>query len=176
MGDNGNFANGTVLETRCEFGVITLYDPFRRGTDHIFAVVCIFSVPSDPKAIPTDLCDLSRVPDGFVTRFSRGSKGVSRHFWSFRYTSVHHLITIPSPSSLPSPTSTEITTSSNKPTLTQTLAALPSSFIATGISTGSTSSTSSGLPPTPPGYKWKPQKGDDIPHAPDAYWPMVAYK
>jgi len=76
----------------------------------------------------------------------------------------------------PSTSSTSIATSSGKPSLTEVLSAIPATFKAGGIAAGKATASSSGLPPSPPGYKWKPKVGDDIPHAPDAYWPMVAYK
>ncbi|KAI5453097.1 hypothetical protein NCC49_006126 [Naganishia albida] len=75
---------------------------------------------------------------------------------------------------LPAPAneSTDIATSSeSQPSLTQVLAAVPASFTSGGILP-----KSSGLPPKPPTKKWVPLPGDEVPHAPDQYWPMVMYK
>ncbi|KAJ9095417.1 hypothetical protein QFC20_006655 [Naganishia adeliensis] len=68
--------------------------------------------------------------------------------------------------------STDIATSSeSQPSLTTVLAAIPASFTSGGIlpKTG-------GLPPRPPTTRWHPVPGDEVPHAPDQYWPMVMYK
>ncbi|WWC86364.1 uncharacterized protein L201_001239 [Kwoniella dendrophila CBS 6074] len=64
---------------------------------------------------------------------------------------------------------------SSVPSLSSVLEKLPQgkAFTGSGIKTGSGSNA---LPPTPPGQKWKPQKGDEIPHSEFAYFPMVGYK
>lgn len=74
--------------------------------------------------------------------------------------------------SIAASSSTAVTKTEGTPELTSILANIPSAFVAKGVQTGSTS----GLPPKPPTYKWRPQPGGDIPHAPDAYWPMIGYK
>jgi hypothetical protein len=83
-----------------------------------------------------------------------------------------------SSSSLPSPsTTTDIVKSGPSRSLNEVLAVLPNTFASQGGI--SVTSTASGLPPKPPafgGKKWVPVPGDEIPHAPDAYWPMVSYR
>ncbi|WVW82413.1 hypothetical protein I302_104422 [Kwoniella bestiolae CBS 10118] len=63
---------------------------------------------------------------------------------------------------------------SSVPSLTSVLEKLPQgkAFTGSGIKTAS----SGGLPPSPPGAKWKPQRGDEIPHGEHAYFPMIGYK
>ncbi|GHJ87600.1 hypothetical protein NliqN6_4002 [Naganishia liquefaciens] len=82
---------------------------------------------------------------------------------------------------LPAPAtqSTDITTTQQPaaPSLTTVLAAVPASFTSGGISPKSSTSTGvTGLPPRPPTTRWHPKPGGEVPHAPDAYWPMVMYK
>ncbi|KAJ9125726.1 hypothetical protein QFC24_002510 [Naganishia onofrii] len=84
---------------------------------------------------------------------------------------------------LPAPgtQSTDIATSNQStPSLTAVLAAVPASFTSGGILPKKAASSSvldaSGLPPRPPATRWHPKLGDEVPHAPDQYWPMVMYK
>lgn len=82
------------------------------------------------------------------------------------------------PCSLPSPSNvTDIVKSGPSHSLNEVLAVLPNTFASEGGI--SVTSSASGLPPKPPafgGKKWVPVPGDEIPHAPDAYWPMVSYR
>jgi hypothetical protein len=79
---------------------------------------------------------------------------------------------------LPAPSSsTDVATSGPTHTLNEVLAVIPKTFASEGGISVATSA--SGLPPKPPafgGKKWVPVAGDEIPHAPDAYWPMVSYR
>ncbi|KAJ9092622.1 hypothetical protein QFC19_008660 [Naganishia cerealis] len=82
---------------------------------------------------------------------------------------------------LPAPgtQSTGIATSeSSTASLTAVLAAVPASFTSGGIlpKTSSSALGVTGLPPRPPTTRWHPKPGDEVPHAPDQYWPMVMYK
>ncbi|WRT64238.1 uncharacterized protein IL334_001167 [Kwoniella shivajii] len=79
-----------------------------------------------------------------------------------------------SPSSDSSSQSESIVTSS-VPSLSSVLEQLPQgkAYTGSGIKTGSGSG--SGLPPTPPGQKWVPKKGEEIPHDEHAYFPMINF-
>jgi len=65
---------------------------------------------------------------------------------------------------------------SSVPSLASVINKLPAgqSFMGAGIQTGA--GNGSGLPPTPPGKRWVPQPGGEIPSAKDAYFPMIGYK
>lgn len=107
------------------------------------------------------------------------------------------LLASPTLASLPSPSTTvktpqnssaiapssdssaaEITVATDAPALVSVLEKLPAgkAFIGGGIETA-TATAAGGLPPLPPkiGKKWVPQPGGEIPHAPDAYWPLIGY-
>lgn len=80
------------------------------------------------------------------------------------------------PYSLPNPSATDIATlSSTLPSLTEVLKSVPNAY--SGGLDVATAADAHGLPPTPPsGTKWKPVLGEEVPHDPSAYWPMVMYK
>jgi len=102
------------------------------------------------------------------------------------------LLASPSIASLPEPKSAPVPTNSSAlaptaelpetgvvasvPSLASVLSKLPEgqSFLGAGIQTGQGSGSK--LPPTPPGKRWVPQPGDEIPSAKDAYFPMIGYK
>ncbi|ORY33695.1 hypothetical protein BCR39DRAFT_518618 [Naematelia encephala] len=66
---------------------------------------------------------------------------------------------------------------SSVPSLASVLEKLPvgQAFVGAGLDTGK--AQAGALPPAPPGLgkKWIPKAGEDIPHDPDAYFPMVGY-
>jgi hypothetical protein len=68
-------------------------------------------------------------------------------------------------------------TAETAPALTAAIEKLPAgrAYLASGITTAA----SEGLPPLPPtarvGGKWIAKHGDEIPHAPDAYFPILGY-
>lgn len=77
----------------------------------------------------------------------------------------------------PSASQTGIVKADSVPALSEVLNKLPSgqAFVGGGLTTGQGNGS---LPPLPPriGAKWVPQPGEDIPSAPDAYFPMIGYK
>ncbi|KAL7424781.1 hypothetical protein Q5752_000465 [Cryptotrichosporon argae] len=108
------------------------------------------------------------------------------------------LLSSPSVSALPAPeTATEVPRSSNAvslsasgnadaqtavvtssvPPLAAVIDKLPAgkAFLGSGIQTGTGTGALPPLPPAKVGGKWVPKSGADIPHAPDAYFPMVGY-
>ncbi|WWD09510.1 hypothetical protein V865_007635 [Kwoniella europaea PYCC6329] len=80
-----------------------------------------------------------------------------------------------SPSSDSSAQQQSIVTSS-VPSLSSVLEKLPQGKAFTGSGIKTATASTSALPPTPPGAKWKPQRGDEIPHGEHAYFPMIGYK
>nr|XP_019014814.1 uncharacterized protein I206_00900 [Kwoniella pini CBS 10737]OCF53595.1 hypothetical protein I206_00900 [Kwoniella pini CBS 10737] len=80
-----------------------------------------------------------------------------------------------SPSSDSADQTKSIVTSS-VPSLSSVLEKLPQGKAFTGSGIKTASGTGNGLPPSPPGAKWKPQRGDEIPHGEYAYFPMIGYK
>ncbi|KAI9635198.1 uncharacterized protein MKK02DRAFT_43878 [Dioszegia hungarica] len=105
------------------------------------------------------------------------------------------LLASPTLAALPSPSTANVTPSnssaisppsdSDAASVTVTTSAVPAlssilekmspgqALAGSGVSTGT---TSGGLPPAPPGKKWVPQTGDEIPHGEHAYFPMIGYK
>jgi hypothetical protein len=105
------------------------------------------------------------------------------------------LASLPSPSTAPGPTptnssaitpssnpgddATQIITTSAVPSLSSLLEKMPAgqAFVGGGVETGM-NAIGGGLPPAPPnkvGGKWVPRHGGDIPHDPEAYFPMIGY-
>lgn len=96
------------------------------------------------------------------------------------------LASLPEPKAAPTPTNSSAITATSDlpeaglvpsvPSLSSVLEKLPQgqSYDAAGIQTAS-AGTQGKLPPTPPGKRWVPQPGEHIPHAKDAYFPMIGY-